>query len=379
MADLFESHTKRNIDPKKLLIGAAALITLVAAAYVLYLFSIPKGPDPEEELAVEIRDSMVLLLDYQTFSGDEFRQQLLGKGRLEKYKRVINEAIFTYPRSSDEEFLEFVKKHFWDITKVDFGTETDGELRLGDYKVTASDRFGRLFRTTIGNIRIDHRQTLNFPFSKVKYSPTLEEIKNLTNNSQVYGGRLITQVPERSFSPTVIFANHGIMVARPGEPSMKRLAEDLVRDAGTDRYARIQALVDFVSNEIQYSYTEALSRGETLKRGNETLMTRTGDCSNKTILLASLLEQIGEDYLLLYTPRHITVAVPQGEFVNNNKLDFTWDGKPWLIAETTVPGFQIGQTMVTESRILTKVEYVQNPKNSGVIFDANSYEVLKFL
>lgn len=169
------------------------------------------------------------------------------------------------------------------------------------------------------------------------------------------------------------------MVAKPGEPSLKRLAEELVRDAGTDRYARIQALVDFVSNEIQYSYTEALSRGETLKRGSETLMTRTGDCSNKTILLASLLEQIGEEYLLLYTPRHITVAVPQGEFVNANKLDFTWDGKPWLIAETTVPGFKIGQTMVTESRLLTKVEYVQNPKNSGVIFDANSYEVLKFL
>ena len=379
MADIFESHTKRNIEPTKLLIGAAALVIFVAAAYGLYLYSIPNGPDPEEELAVEIRDSMVLLLDYQTFSGEEFRQQLLGNGRLEKYKPVINEAIFTYPRSSDEEFLEFVKTHFWDITKVDFGTETDGELKLGDYKVTASDRFGRLFRTTIGNIRIDHRKTLSFPFSKVTYSPTLEEIKNLTNNSQVYGGRVITQVPERSFSPTMIFANHGIMVAKPGEPSLKRLAEDLVRDAGTDRYARIQALVDFVSNEIQYSYTEALSRGETLKRGSETLMTRTGDCSNKTILLASLLEQIGEDYLLLYTPRHITVAVPQGELVNANKLDFTWEGKQWLIAETTVPGFQVGQTMVTESRLLTKVEYVQNPKNSGVIFDANSYEVLKFL
>jgi hypothetical protein len=92
-----------------------------------------------------------------------------------------------------------------------------------------------------------------------------------------------------------------------------------------------------------------------------------------------LLEQIGEEYVLLYTPRHITVAVPQGEFANDNKLDFTWEGKPWLVAETTVPGFQVGKTKVTEPRLLTTVEYVQNPKNSGVIFDANSYEVLKFL
>ena len=190
---------------------------------------------------------------------------------------------------------------------------------------------------------------------------------------------MITQVPERSFSPTIIFANHGIMVAKPGEPSMKRLGDELLKNTKATRQARIQRLVDFVSNEIEYSYSEALSRGETLKRGSEKLMTRNGDCSNKTILLASLLEQIGEEYVLLYTPRHITVAIPQGEIANANQLDFTWEGKPWLIAETTVPGFQVGTTNVTESRILTRVKYVQNPKNSGVIFDANSYEVLKFL
>ncbi len=108
-------------------------------------------------------------------------------------------------------------------------------------------------------------------------------------------------------------------------------------------------------------------------------MTRTGDCSNKTILLASLLEQIGEEYILLYCPRHITVAVPQGNFADNNKLDFTWNNKQWLIAETTLPGFQVGKTLVTEANLLTHVEYVQNPKNADVIFDANSYEVLKFL
>lgn len=379
MSDLFETHTKREVNAKPWLIGIGALMLLVGAAYGLYVLSIPKGPDPEAELAVEIRNTMVTMLDYQRFSGEEFRTQLLGKGRLERYKKVVDEAIFTYPRSSDEEFLEFVNKTFWDITKVEFGTEKDGELILADYKAPSSERFGRLFRTTLSNIKIDHRQTLNFPFNTVSYSPTLEEIKNLTNNSQVYGGRMITQVPERSFSPTIIFANHGIMVAKPGEPSLKRLADELVKNAGTDRYARIQALVDFVSNEIEYSYSEALSRGETLKRGSETLMTRNGDCSNKTILLASLLEQINEEYVLLYTPRHITVAVPQGEFVNDNKLDFTWEGKNWLIAETTVPGFQVGKSLVTEPRLLTTVEYVQNPKNAGVIFDANSYEVLKFL
>ena len=107
-------------------------------------------------------------------------------------------------------------------------------------------------------------------------------------------------------------------------------------------------------------------------------MTRSADCSNKTILLASMLEQINEEYILLYCPQHITVAVPQGNYSIENGLDFTWNQKPWVIAETTAPGFQIGKSMVVDPNRLTSVQYVQNPKNSDVIFDANSYEVLKF-
>ena len=42
------------------------------------------------------------------------------------------------------------------------------------------------------------------------------------------------------------------MVAKPGEPSLKRLIDDLLRDVGDKREARIQRLVDFVSTEIEY-------------------------------------------------------------------------------------------------------------------------------
>lgn len=379
MPELFESHAKRNIDPKKWLIGAAAFIVLACAGYGLFVFTKPKGPTADDILAVEVRDAVVMLLDYKRFSGEEFRAQMLGKGRLETHKRSIDEVLFTYPRSSGEEFLEFINSNFYDIRKVEFGTEKDGEIKLGDYSVPAGPNYGQLFRTNLANIKIDHRRNLKFDFKEVSYSPSLEEIKNFTTNSMIYGGRMLTQVPERSFKPSMFFANHGIMVAKPDEPSLKRLADDILKNAGPDREARIQKLVDFVSNEIEFSYSEALGGRETLKRGNETLMTRTGDCSNKTILLASLLEQIGEDYILLYCPRHITVAVPQGNFQNTNKLDFTWDSKNWMIAETTLAGFQIGQTLVNEPRLLTRVEYVQNPKNADVIIDANSFEVLKFL
>jgi Transglutaminase-like superfamily len=203
-------------------------------------------------------------------------------------------------------------------------------------------------------------------------------MRNFTNNSQIYGGRMIAEMSRTTNESPIAFANHGIMVAKPNEPSLQRLTNGLLKETEDNREKKIQRLVDFVSNEIEYSYTEAVGGDETLKRADEVLMTRAADCSNKTILLASLLEQIGEEYILLYCPQHITVAVPQGNFPNENKLDFTWNGKPWMIAETTLPDFQIGKTRVQNFNKLTKIQYVQNPKETNVIFDANSYALLKF-
>ena len=87
---------------------------------------------------------------------------------------------------------------------------------------------------------------------------------------------------------------------------------------------------------------------------------------------------MGESYLLLYCPQHITVAVPQGQFTNENKLDFTWNNQNWVIAETTVPGFKVGTSRITEPERLQLVNYVQDRDHVNVIMDANTYQVLNF-
>lgn len=374
---LFENQTRRSFNYRIPLIAAAAFAVLFGGAYALYVAGKPKPPDPALVRAEEIRDSVVMMLAQTAFSGPEFETQILGRGKLEWYDRRERDAYFVYPPSEPREFDEFTGRFFKDPAKLEFGIEKDGKLVLGKLQAPISDRVSRFFRTKIENISIDPDQTVSFPFGNLDYTLSLEELKNLTNNSQIYGGRLLAGAEVREQKPIIVFANHGIMVSRPGEPSLKRLADKIV-GTETDRERKIQLLTDFVSNEIEYSYTEAVGAGETLKRANETLMTRSADCSNKTILLASLLEQIGEEYLLLYCPKHITVAVPQGAFANDNKIDFTWNGKNWLIAETTLPGFRIGRTRVADYARLTKIEYVQSPKQSEIIFDADSYEVLKF-
>lgn len=375
---LFDPDTKRGPNIKIIIIAFAAFAVLASAGYAAYWISSPPPPDFDKILAAEIRENMIFMLAQPSFSGEEFREQMLGKGRIAKYAWREKQAYFTFPETTEEEFQDFLSKYVADISQVDFGKTEDGVIKLDDYELTPSPAASRFFKTSSENIKFDTSRTLTFPFASATYSVSLNELKNFANNSQLYGGRLVAKAPERRDGPIMVFANHGIMVTKPGEPSLQRLIDELLKDVGDDREARIQRLVDFVSTEIEYSYTEAVSTREKLKRASETLMTRSADCSNKTILLASMLEQIGEEYILLYCPRHITVAVPQGNFVNENKLDLTWKQKPWVIAETTAPGFQIGRSMVTEYSRLTNVQYIQDPKNANVIHDVNSYQILDF-
>jgi len=375
---IFESEEKSGSNVKMILIAASAFIVLLAAGYTAYWISSPPPPDFDAINAAEIRESMVLLLAQPSFSGDELREQVLGKGRIAKYAWREKQVYFTFPETDEAEFQEFLGKHISDVSKVNFGNTMDGIVKLDQYELNQSPVAFRFFKTTTDNFKLDTKQTISFPFGSVNYTLSLAELKNLSNNSQLYGGRLVAKMPEKRDEPQMVFANHGIMVTKPGEPSLKRLIDDLLKDVGDNREARIQRLVDFVSTEIAYSYSEATSGREKLKRANETLMTRSADCSNKTILLASLLEQIGEEYILLYCPQHITVAIPQGNFVDENNLDFTWEQKPWLIAETTAPGFQIGKSRVQEANRLTHVSYIQDPKNANVIHDAQSYRILDF-
>lgn len=377
MSGLFDSERKRSGNAKVFVIAIVAFSVVFGTAAALYYLSKPVPRPESERVADEVRDSTLMMLAQPAFSGPEFEKQILGKGKLERLDLRSKEVYFSYPKADRAELDKFIADYFADASKLEFATESNGKLVLGRYEMRSGADSPFFFKTPMDNFRIDPSRVLSFGFSGIEYTLSLTEMRNFTNNSQVYGGRLLAGTEQRGEQPTIVFANHGIMVARPEEPSLTRLANAIISGAAS-REEKIQRLTDFVSREIEYSNTEAVGVRETLKRAPETLMTRSADCSNKTILLASLLEQIGEEYILLYCPKHITVAIPQGGFPNENKIDFVWNGKPWLIAETTLPGFKIGVTKVQEYARLTKVEYVQSPKQSEIIFDANSYAVLKF-
>lgn len=379
-SSLFNEETEKPFN-KFAVIFIVLLVVVFGSAYVFYRHAtfVPEVT-AEQITETKLRDAVVMLLALPHFSGESFREQILGKARLQRYTLDKKEIYFSTPESSEQEFNGIVDRFVIDRQKLVFAEAAGEKFNLDRYSLKKTPETGYFFKTSLKNLRFDPNAELEFPYQGLTYKLTMRELLDFTENKQVYGGRLAASTNPKVDGRAIMFGNHGAMVAKPDEPSMKRLVAQLLGDAPENlpREAKIQKLLDFVSSQIEYDYREALGTNETLKRPNEVLMTRSSDCSNKTILMASMLEQIGEDYLLLYCPSHITVAVPQGAFPLENNLSFEWEGKNWIVAETTLPFFEIGKTKVNNTLMLNSVMYVQKPKQTEIIFEAQTFRPLEF-
>lgn len=395
--DLFAQRKQEQDHNRKFLIKAFFLIFLIfgTIAAVIgwrhvnqgWVFDF-KSKGVKNDLTYEtdfVRGRILMYLAQPKFSGKEFETQILGKAHLEVFQIDDREVYLSLPESENhpQKIQEHLKKLTLDPSKVEMAVDLGGIWEVGKYTLTKNQEKGVFFKTASKNIRFEPQKLLHFPFKTGDYTMSLKEMADFMDNKSVYGGylRADTQLKTED-GKFIFFYNHGAFVAKPKEPSLKRLVETLTKDiAPTDELARekrIQRVLDFVTSEIQYDETEALSNVETLKHPNEILMTRRGDCSNKAILLGSFLEQMGEDYLFLYCSHHITVGVKPGKFPTTNNLTFTWEGKPWLIAEPTATGFHIGQDHLKKETILKNVQFVQRPNLSNIIFDAYTTQLLKF-
>jgi hypothetical protein len=322
------------------------------------------------------RNTLLSYLAQPGFAGERLAEQVLGPARLELLQVSDRELYFVVPQpdQTGQTFEAIIARFVVDQNRIvmaeDDGT---GRLRLGKYSLHRSQDKHYFFKTAIDNVKFDPQSVLEFHFASGIYRLDMRELNDFVQNKSIFGGRMRARTGQSRAGVPIIFANHGAFVARPEETSLHRFVGELTRDIpveGEDRRElRVQRVLDFVSREITYDFREATYNFEMLKRPNEVLMTGESDCSNKAILLGSLLEQLGEDYLFVYTPDHITVAVRQGRFPAQNGLSLKWEGQTWLIAEGTAPGFRIGVTRVREEEHLKQFKYVQRPRDQDIIFD----------
>src|SRR3954469_11081543 len=101
---LFDSESERSPNRKMFVIGLIALVVMCGSAFSLYWYNRPAERSADEILGKEIRDTTVMMLAQPGFSGEDFRQQILGKGRLVKYTWSLKDAYFTFPQTDDQEF-----------------------------------------------------------------------------------------------------------------------------------------------------------------------------------------------------------------------------------------------------------------------------------
>ncbi len=376
----------------KLVLLVIIAVALCGAGWALYTWraDLRRRAAMRRDLAPQSFDERTrnMLLSYLAqpgFAGERLAEQVLGPARLELLQLSDREVYFAVPQpdQTGQTFDAIIARFVVDPKRIVLAEDDGaGRLRLGKYSLRRSENKHYFFKTAVDNVKFDPQAVLEFHFVSGIYKLDMRELNDFVQNKTIFGGRMRAQTGKSRAGLPVIFANHGAFVARPEETSLHRFVGELIRAipaAGEGgRELRVQRVLDFVSREITYDLREATYNFEMLKRPNEVLMTGVSDCSNKTILLGSLLEQLGEDYLFVYTPDHITVAVKRGGFPAQNGLSLEWEGQTWLIAEGTVPGFRIGIDRVQEQERLKQFLYVQRPRDRDVIFDLATGRQLLF-
>jgi hypothetical protein len=323
------------------------------------------------------RESVMTLLAYPRQSGAYFEPQILGKARLEIFKveGEDKQVFLSLPPadSSGEPLAQAICRVAVNKSLVEVSKDIeDGKAFFKDYSFKITPEKAAFFRTPLANLRIDSDLPLKFPFSQATYAPKIEELHFLTRNEGIYGGKLEAQADAQSYGQATLY-NYGTFVVKQGEASFQRFVGELTKDLGS-REQKVQRLADLVSREIAPSPEEVSQK--VFKRANEVLMTGQGAYPAQAVLLGSLLEQLQEDYLLIYSKNFLAVAVKQGQFPADNKFQVRYEGSPWLLIDTSTPGWRIG--LDAPKMKLGTVAYVQRPRQINVITNLNTGGALPF-
>lgn len=114
---------------------------------------------------------------------------------------------------------------------------------------------------------------------------------------------------------------------------IRQRAAELVKYVPAKQWFKeVEALWNFVKNDIRY--TRDIKEVETLYYPDQTLQQGYGDCDDKAVLLASMLEATG------HPAKFVAVGFKPDDY--SHVYPETLIGKYWVPLETTEPGVGIG-------------------------------------
>jgi hypothetical protein len=323
----------------------------------------------------EVNRSMLSMLASKRAYGRNLQEMILAGLRLELWDLKNQTVYFSLPQSrqpSDKVFSVVSKRP----GSRREGRVSEGRIELDGMHLTRTKEKYYLFAIGYEDIFFDPDRIVVVNYGQLKYSVTLGKLAMFLRNDSVYGGSLrVRRVPPGVDRPK--FMNHGALVTPNGEATLGNFVQQIIAGKMSTQQ-KVQSLLDFVTGEIRYDQREFYFGREFLQRFSETLLAREADCSNKSILFASMLEQLAIEYLLVYSKEHVFVAVGQDGFPNRNSYGFRFDRKSWVPAETTATGFRIGETIIDKPEALREIMYIQRPARKNELFTFPEEKLVMF-
>lgn len=322
----------------------------------------------DTHLNKRLRDAMISYMSEPMFRNRDFVQQITGTEADLKLYDLDSKMLYFVINRADFDSSNTLNKLTINPNAVEFGFENNGDMFLGEYTLKGNSRL--IFRFPKNDFKPDSTQSVKVMLpDSTEYKISMNELSDFADDKSVYGGKTDSEVKTNKY-----MANHMAFVSNGKEPSLNRFTDKILqnklKDGKFSFETKAQVLLDFLTANIQYSKVEAYGGYEVLKRPNEVLLTGKSDCSGLVILYASLLEQIGSDYILVYFKDHIAVGI-KGSFPNKNGIKITFEGKDYSYAECTVPGFKIGITELLEKDIKEKILYIQKPGKDSPLSNYN--------
>lgn len=332
---------------------------LSAAAIISGCGKTKQFTDRKNETSLRYRETVLNYMAQPDFTSLDFSQQVTGTPAQLKLYDLDEMMLYFAINKKDFDSSATLKQLTVNPEKVQFGFEGNGVMVLGEYTLRGTERM--LFRIPRDDFYVDSTKQIYVDLGKFKYTISMNELADFAENISIYGKSTKTDYEKEAY-----VTDHGTFISVKNEPSLKRLVSQII-DSASSKEIQSQMLLDFVTEYIKFSNIEAYGGYEVLKRPNEILMTGKSDCSGLTILYASLLEQIEADYVLAYYHGHICPAVC-GNFPKANGQNFSYNGKNYSIAETTVKGFQLGKTFLEKDFTVEAIRFIQRPgENSEII------------
>jgi hypothetical protein len=351
--------SKRN----KILVLILSPVLLAGFSLGYYVWKRYYYEEPVDHQA-ELRSTLLTYLAYPGYTHPEFSEQLTGtKAKLEVNQRDEHLLYFSIDKEAFDA-AQTLRQLCIDPKTVEFAQEKGGYQYLGKYRFYGEKSLFFRFPDSLFNVRKGIQFAVEYdPYT---YTVSDEELLGFISNKTIHWGNYYITKNGKELDP-VMSMNHGAYVSIKDEPTIKRFTDQLIQGCQTQE-EKIQVLLNFVTNRIKYSNYEAHAGSEILKRPNEILMSGNSDCSGKTILFASFLEQIGAEYRLAYMKGHIAVYV-KGNFPETNGYRLNVDGEFFHLAEGTCPDFRIGETKLLDERAQYFIQFIQKVGSPSVVIN----------